>query len=129
MLVNEDTGEVQNYGSALVHKGEQKELDAVNCVNYTLKVKAKELEGYKGFQILFGYADEKNHLWWTLGGWQNQDISVGGRTHGRGSELSQYQFEVEKGREYQLELRVRGRKTNGHTGRECDCFLKIYVLS
>ena len=108
-LVNEDTGEVKTFEDTVTGRGETGKLGVPDCTNYTLRVKARELEGFKGFQILFGHHSEEDHLCWTIGGWQNQDTIVGERIHGRNSDLCQYQFEVEKDREYQLELQVRGR--------------------
>ena len=109
-LINEDTGEVRHFDDCTAKPGENTELGETDCVNYTLKLTACELDGWKGFQIFFAHQDEENHFSWTLGGWQNQDTVVAQRIHGRGSDLSQYLMEVERGREYRLELSVRGRR-------------------
>jgi alpha-L-arabinofuranosidase len=78
-------------------------------MNYTLSLKATENEGLKGFNIDFGYKDKDNHFLWLLGGWQNQDTAVTEKICARSSDLSQCQFSVEKNREYELRLVVRGR--------------------
>lgn len=109
-VINEDTGEEVHYEDCVVKPGERRELDAPESVNYTLKLKARELEGFKGFEIFFAHQDEENNCSWVLGGWQNQDTLVTHKINGRRADLSQYLLEVEKDREYSLELRVRGRR-------------------
>ncbi len=105
----EDTGEVKRYQDCILDRGQELVLQDLDCVNYTVRLKARELRGFKGFRIGFGCRDRENQFYWLLGGWQNQDNILGEKIHGRGSDLSQYQFSVEKGREYALELQVRGR--------------------
>jgi alpha-L-arabinofuranosidase len=72
-------------------------------------MKAKELEGYKGFNINVGQKDENNRYLWEIGGWQNQDTAISEFINGRGSCLSQCLITVEKNKEYELELRINGR--------------------
>lgn len=109
-VTDEDSGQVHVFDDCIVEVSERRELEAVSCVNYTLKLRAKEIDGRKGFQIFFGHQDEENQLWWTLGGWQNQDTFIGERINGRSSDLSQYLMSIQKDQEYDLELRVRGRQ-------------------
>lgn len=77
--------------------------------HYTLELDAVELEGYRGLHVIFGSSDEQNEFIWTLGGWQNQDNSLSQRINGRGSELCQYAFSLDRGRKYHLQLEVTGR--------------------
>lgn len=77
--------------------------------HYMLTLEAEELEGYRGLHVIFGSSGEQNEFVWTLGGWQNQDNSLSQRINGRGAELSQYAFRLDKGRKYQLQLEVTGR--------------------
>lgn len=107
---NEDTGEVLTYADQVIDENNSLSLlGEIQWVNYTVKMKAKERSGYKGFKILFGYQDEDNHYSWTVGGWQNQDTFLSERNKGRGTDMSQFLLSVDKDREYDLELRVRGR--------------------
>lgn len=94
--MNEDTGEVKTFEDRVAGRGEIGKLEVPYCTDYTLRMKARELEGFKGFLILFGYRGEEDHFWWTIGGWQNQDTIVGERIHGRNSDLCQYQFDFLK---------------------------------
>jgi alpha-L-arabinofuranosidase len=111
-IINDDTGEVISFPDCNLKNGDIKELTEIDYDNYTLSLKAVENEGLKGFNIDFGYNDNDNHFLWLLGGWQNQDTAVTERIVGRNAELSQCQFSVERGREYNLKLAVRGRHVN-----------------
>lgn len=106
----DDSGKVLRFPDCTIEPGEVEALANIDCTNYTISMKAKELEGYKGFEIGFGYQDQDNKMWWSLGGWQNQDTYIGERVNGRDSNIGQYLLTVERGREYQLKLQVRGRK-------------------
>jgi alpha-L-arabinofuranosidase len=110
-LINDDTKETISFEACTLDTEEKVEqvLANVNWINYTLKLKAKELEGKKGFLIGFGKKDEKNNFFWEIGGWQNQDTIISENNHGRNSCLSQYLLEVEPQRIYELELKITGR--------------------
>ena len=75
--------------------------------NYTLTMKAKETEGKKGFLVYLGEASD--HMLWTLGGWQNLDISMEHFKNGKGACLSEAMFSAEKDHEYELMLVVKDR--------------------
>ena len=94
-------------------------LPGTGASSYRLKCCAKELEGYKGFRIYFGEKTEQDRLCWSIGGWQNQDTSVFETISGRNSELSQYQMNVERGREYELELCVDNRRVEPLSMESC----------
>lgn len=109
-VTNDDTGVVGTYSAVKLDQADKEiSLLYMDCMNYTLRMKAKEKEGFKGFQIYFGRKDEKNQMWWLIGGWQNQDTYIAEQINGRNSDLSQYLLSVEKEKEYELELKVRGR--------------------
>ena len=108
-LTNEETLETLNFSSYTLEKDQNAILNNVDWKNYTLRLKAKEKEGFKGFNIIFGQKDEQNRLYWEIGGWQNQDTTMSELISGRGSCMSQCLITVEKDREYQLELKVTGR--------------------
>lgn len=111
VLVNEDTGEKVRFADCTVEeKGNAVFLQETDWINYTLRMRATELSGYRGFRIHFGRRDEKNGYFWCIGGWQNQDTAITESIHGRNSDLSQYLASVEAGRTYELVLKVAGRR-------------------
>lgn len=75
--------------------------------DYTLTMKAKETAGRKGFMVYIG--DRTDHMLWTLGGWQNLDISLEHFKNSKGACLSEAMFAAEKDHEYELKLVVSGR--------------------
>lgn len=110
-LKNEDTGETTKFADCRVGAGGPAELlTEVQTENYTLTFEAKEKQGFRGFRIYFGWQDEDNNFMWSVGGWQNQDISIFEKIKGRSSELMQALFTVEKEKSYTFCLKVRGRK-------------------
>lgn len=110
-VTNDRTGETVRYPDVLLDGINRTEvLPEIGWDRYTIRMKAKETDGFQGFAVQFGRKDDKNKLCWEIGGWQNQDSTISEDTAGRGSCLTQSLFEVEKGREYRLELAVRGRK-------------------
>lgn len=120
-LVNPVTGEVKSFeglAEVVVSPG----LDGGNPAapgalnlgetqwsSYTLTCKAVRTGGDRGFVIHFGKTDDRNHLFWEISGWQNQDSAVCAKVSGRSSCLTHSIFTVEPGREYQLALEVSGR--------------------
>lgn len=121
-LRNNDTGELKTFGglskvvSAMSDAdssgvfASRLELGATDWEHYTLNLKAKQTGGHKGFIVYFGEVDEKNHLYWEIGGWQNQDATVCSIVRERNSCLTQSLFAVEPEVEYNLMLEVSGRK-------------------
>jgi alpha-L-arabinofuranosidase len=109
-VINQDTKEVKTFDSCKVNR-EDKDyfITNINWNNYSIKLKAKELDGFKGFKIQFGKKDDNNKLFLELGGWQNQDAVVCEDINGRNSCLSQYLITIEKEKEYEIELKVTGR--------------------
>lgn len=81
--------------------------------NFILRFRAKELEGKNGFRLYFGWRDEGNRLGWVLGGWENQDAALVEEMGGKSCFLTQSQFQVVSGKEYELELRVSGDRIEG----------------
>ena len=109
-LVDEESGRETVFEDTEICAGKEIVLPGTGASRYRLKCCAKELEGYKGFRIYFGEKTGQDRLCWSIGGWQNQDTSVFETISGRNSELSQYQMNVERGREYELELCVDNRR-------------------
>lgn len=119
---NLDTGEVLAFGDFLTEKGEHAWLEGcADCAdyedweNYEISLKACELEGWKGFQILFGWRDNDNYLAATFGGWQNLDLFIHRQVNGRGCDLTEGWFRAEKGRVYDLKIRVK------------DCRITVFI--
>lgn len=108
-VVNEETQEIQSFPNVVLTKGMEALLTYVDWKNYTIKLKAKEVEGFKGFNLVFGQKDSENFLSWEIGGWQNQDATLTEYINGRGACLTQNLITVERHRTYDLELQVRGR--------------------
>lgn len=86
-----------------------KRLGKTDGAAYTIRLKAKETAGFKGFSVQFGRRGEGEYLYWKLGGWANGDCMIGQVSGGRDSVLTQGAFSVEKDRLYTLEIQVRGR--------------------
>ncbi|THF80372.1 alpha-L-arabinofuranosidase C-terminal domain-containing protein [Cohnella fermenti] len=114
-IVNNVTGEQLSYEDAALEASVETnkpivQLGQIDWDDYTLRLKATKLGGGpNGFALIFGWKDEANHLFWELGGWQNQDCIIHSLVGGRGSVLTHSLFEVENGAVYDLELQVSGR--------------------
>ena len=115
---NHDTGKLHRFTDCVCGtESENRAASYENAVetgvipkdwtNYTLTMKAKETEGKKGFLVYLG--EESDHMLWTLGGWQNLDISMEHFKNGRGACLSEAMFSAEKDHEYELMLVVKDR--------------------
>jgi len=110
VILNEETGEEIRHETVLVNaENKNVVLADMDSDKYTVRMKAKELTGKKGFFLEFNKQDEKNRMFWELGAWQNLDMAVTEDINGRGACLAQYTFSVEQGRVYELELKVDGR--------------------
>jgi alpha-L-arabinofuranosidase len=108
-LINKDTGEKRNYKDCYLDEGQNFALEHIEWENYQLSLNAKKSGGTRGFKIFFGNIDDKNSLFWEIGGWQNLDSILCSDVNGRNSCLTQSLFTVETNREYHLELDVTGR--------------------
>ncbi len=74
-----------------------------NWTDYTYSLKARKLSGREGFLILFRVQDEKERVWWNLGGWGNKrhGLEIGGNNPG-------VPGEIETGRWYDIRVEVKG---------------------
>lgn len=105
-----ESGEKKTFADCVTTKENRRiPLFYTESRHYMLELDAAELAGYRGLQVIFGSSGEENEFVWTLGGWQNQDNSLTQRINGRGAELCQYAFTLEKERKYHLQLEVTGR--------------------
>jgi alpha-L-arabinofuranosidase len=82
-----------------------------NWSDYTYTLKARKLGGAEGFLVMFQVQDERNWLWWNVGGWGNQRHAVERCENGGKSILGkEVGGQVETGRWYDLRLELEGRK-------------------
>lgn len=110
-VTNNDTEETLKFGDkALTRDDNSYKLMTQETGNYTIRLKAKQDEGRKGFLIEFGKKDEGNRYFWELGGWQNLDATICHNTNRRGSCLTQSEFSVDFEHTYELMITV---KDNG----------------
>lgn len=116
--VNNETGKLHRFTDCVCGKDTQeKSASYENSVeagvipsdwtNYTLTMKAKETDGKKGFLVWIG--EPSDNILWTLGGWQNLDISLEHFKNGKGACLSEAMFSADKDHEYELKLVVKDR--------------------
>ena len=108
-LTDLDTGEVkklQNFDISF--ENEVYNITDADMRNYSLELKFRRGSGRKGFKLLFGKQDDKNHLMWEFGGWDNWDCNLTSIRNGRGSTISHRIFHVED-KEYGLRLVIQGR--------------------
>jgi alpha-L-arabinofuranosidase len=122
LLVNERTGEVRRLSEGAITLSDAEvdhragkavamaELAETDWEHYSLRLMARKLDGPRGFILHVGRRDDRNSIYWELGGWQNQDSTVCSRVNGRGSCLTQHLFTVEEGREYELAIEIQGRR-------------------
>ncbi len=110
VITDNETGEEIRPADVCVNaENRNVTLTDMKSGKYTIRMKAKEVSGTKGFFIEFNKKDQKNRMFWELGAWQNLDMAVAEDINGRGSCLAQYTFSIEQGRTYELELQVDGR--------------------
>lgn len=113
-LVDENSGETRKIADIEAGEDITPILLEKNCPeNFSLRFHAKEISGYKGFRLYFGWKDIKNRMCWVIGGWENQDAAIVEEIGGKGSFLTQSQFEIEQNREYEFELRVKDNRIEG----------------
>ena len=108
-ITNLDTGEKRTYGDLKITREEkERTIDNIAWKNYSVSYTATELTGFKGFQIHVAKKDSGNFVLWELGAWQNQDGAIVHNVNGRGACLTQRLIEIERGRDYKLEIKIEG---------------------
>ena len=112
VVKDEDTGIIQIIKGNHIITGEDqaKDLCYIDAVNYTVTLKAKKLEGRKGFHLQFGKQDEDNKANWELGWWQNMDSILTWDQSGRNACLTECLFSAKIGQVYEMRLEVRDRQ-------------------
>ncbi|MDE6516838.1 MAG: alpha-L-arabinofuranosidase [Acetatifactor sp.] len=104
-----DTGEVTMLPDLLIDRENRENLLMnIQSGHYKVSFRFQRTAGRKGLKILFGKKDDKNHLLWEFGGWDNWDCNLTSLYAGKGSTISHRIFHVSD-EEYFLELEVDGR--------------------
>jgi len=84
---------------------------------YTYTLKARKLGGAEGFLIMFQVKDEKNWVWWNIGGWSNSKHAVERSKDGSKTTLGREAGgNVETGRWYDIKVELKGGKATCSLG-------------
>lgn len=76
-----------------------------SLTEYKLNLKAKKVSGAEGFLITVGREDDKNYLWWNIGGWGNTLQAIERAVDGSKSMIGkQLPSKVETGKWYDIEI-------------------------
>ncbi len=110
-VINLDNGDTVSLGGFELAPDTRRALSEINLPNCEIRFRFVRTGGAdKGIVLEFGKKDERNRLYWDIGGWQNQDSAISSVIDGRGTCLDQHIFSLKTGREYDLCLRIQGRK-------------------
>jgi alpha-L-arabinofuranosidase len=78
--------------------------------DYTYHLRARKNGGREGFLVLFHVRDDKNYLWWNLGGWKNVRTAFESVTNGTQTVLGENSdVTIDEGRWYDIRLEIKGR--------------------
>lgn len=112
-VTDKETGKVVTVPDFAVEKAapgkDMHVLADIASKSYSCEFSFRRSEGRKGLKIFFGRMDDKNHLQWEFGGWDNWDCNISSVVNGRGSVISHRIFHVED-IEYRLRFEVEGRR-------------------
>ena len=73
--------------------------------SYTLTCRARRLSGSEGFLVTVGRKDDRNFLWWNIGGWGNTQSAIEHSKDGAKSPIGQpVRGSVETGRWYDIKV-------------------------
>ncbi len=111
-IINLDNGDTVSFGDIDISADTRRVLSEINLPDCEFCFKFTKTGGgwNRGIQLNFGMKDQENRICWDLGGWQNQDCMITSVVDGRGTCLDQSLFTLEGGREYDLCLKIKGRK-------------------
>ncbi|SFF20535.1 Alpha-L-arabinofuranosidase [Paenibacillus algorifonticola] len=90
--------------------GRKMVVGETNWTHYSFRTKATKTEGVRGFILYFGHLDEANFAMWEVGSFHNQESMIHAMSSGMRSCLTQNLLQIELNVEYELEVRVEGRK-------------------
>lgn len=124
-LINRRTGEERLFMDREADDDAPYMLDVIDWEEFTLKFTARQQGAGWGFKAFFGGRDEDNCHFLNAGGWGNSDIFLSARVNGKNINYTQDSFHVDAGRDYDVEIRVDGRKVeasvDGRTVLEAVC--------
>ncbi|MGO4695441.1 alpha-L-arabinofuranosidase C-terminal domain-containing protein [Paenibacillus sp. 2TAB26] len=121
-LINHETGEVKSMTDKVVigeteadrrlssELGRNAVVGETDLKTYSLRMKATRTNGSRGFIMYFGYQDDANYVMWEAGSHSNQESMIHAGSNGYRGCLTQSLFSAETGVEYDLEVRVDGRR-------------------
>lgn len=104
------------FGKLATQSGEPILVNVPDCQitgDYTVRFKARKLDGAEGFLIGFNATDEDNLFWFNRGGWGNKRNGVEQIDEGEKSTIPSKCApfaDVETGRWYAYEVQVRGKR-------------------
>ena len=79
--------------------------------NYTVTLRARKLKGPEGFMVRVLGKDDKNFLWWNLGGWGNSQHALELSTDGQRAVLGNtVRDSVVVGKWYSVKIAVKGNR-------------------
>jgi len=79
--------------------------------DYTLRLKARKIEGNEGFLILIRAKDAGNWIWLNLGGWGNREHGIESNfMNGRHGNYPRKPGSIESDRWYDIEITVQGER-------------------
>ncbi len=97
-------------------EGDKIVLGEFSAKRYVLSAKARKLAGSEGFLVLFNVIDDKNYVWWNVGGWGNSNCGLQTTVNdARAVVGSLVPGKIEDNRWYDLRVEV--------VNREVRCFL------
>ncbi len=105
-----ESGRVTEFENKSLSNTDMISLGEINSAHYKIEFGAKRNFGDYGYALHFGKQDDKNHLRWFIGGWQNQDTEVSSLANGRSSCLDHNIFSLMTGQDYTFCLEVNGRE-------------------
>lgn len=111
VVTNLETGRQQAYPGTVLCIGDgERRIGQIDWHSYAVTLKAREIEGWKGFHIWFAHRSGENRLCWQLGGWNNSDSLISEWINGKDSVLAQKERHIQRGRVYDLKIEVRDRR-------------------
>jgi len=84
------------------------EKKTIDSDHYTVKYRARKVDGAEGFMVVFNYVDPENFCWVNFGGWQNSQHGIEQVRGGAKIQTAQRPGKIEADRWYDITLTVSG---------------------
>lgn len=91
------------------------DIGDVSWSDYTIRLKARKIEGGEGFIVAFRIGEGGSHLAWNLGGWKNKQHGLQRNDGGTETVIEQKPGTIEPDRWYDVRIELKGEHV--------DCFL------